>query len=176
MSKDVSFFNFSVNKILSSDQSVLEQARIRMLYYGFWIVFVAVGGLLVSVYFQHQVILTITAAIVLVLLVCLFKYFTYKPNWQQISHSLLIMATLVNLNNVFIILQKVDIITVQVILLVILFGFYMFGQAWGLFYSLLNIIPVLAFLVLDYNENYFIPFRPKQLINQPSLSVCLPTF
>jgi len=44
MSKEVSFFNFSVNKILSGDQSVLDQARIRLLYYGFWIVFVAVGG------------------------------------------------------------------------------------------------------------------------------------
>jgi len=66
MSKDVSFFNFSINKILSSDQSVLDQARIRLLYYGFLIVFVAVGGLLISVYFQHQVILTITAGLVVV--------------------------------------------------------------------------------------------------------------
>src|SRR5580693_4364326 len=127
MSKDLSFFNFSINKILSSDQSVLDQARIRLLYYGFLIVFVAVGGLLISVYFQHQVILTITAAFVLFLTIILFKYLTFRPQWQQISHSLLIMATLVNLNNVYIVLQKVDIITVQVILLVILFSFYMFG-------------------------------------------------
>jgi len=49
MSKDISFFNFSIKNILTDDQSVLDQARIRLLYYGFWIVFVAVAGLLVSV-------------------------------------------------------------------------------------------------------------------------------
>ena len=114
MSKEVRFFNLSINKILSPDQSILEQARIRLLYYGFLIIFVAVGGLLISVYFQHQVILTISAGIVLFLLISLFKYFTYKPNWQQISHALLIMATLVNLNNVYVVMQKVDIITIYI--------------------------------------------------------------
>jgi signal transduction histidine kinase len=172
MSKEASFFNFSVNKILSPDQSILEQARIRLLYYGFLIVFVAVGGLLISVYFQHQVILTISAGIVLFLLIGLFKYFTYKPNWQQISHALLIMATLVNLNNVYIVMQKVDIITIQVILLAILFSFYMLGQAWGLFYSLFNLIPVLVFLVIGYNQSYFIPFKPE-VVDQSTIIISL---
>jgi signal transduction histidine kinase/ActR/RegA family two-component response regulator len=172
MSKDVSFFNFSINKILSSDQSILDQARIRLLYYSFMIVFVAVGGLFISVYFQHQVILTITSGIVLALMILLFKYLTYRPNWRQISHASLIMATLVNLNNVYIVMQKVDVITVQVILLVILFSFYMLGQAWGLFYSLLNIIPILVFLVLEYNDNYFIPLRPET-VDQSTVIISL---
>jgi signal transduction histidine kinase/ActR/RegA family two-component response regulator len=172
MNKDISFFNFSISKILSSNQSILDQARIRLLYYGFWIVFVAAGGLLINVYFQHQFILTITAGIVMVLLICLFKYLTYRPNWRQISHSLLILATLVNLNNVYIVMQKVDIITVQVILLVILFSFYMLGQAWGLFYSLLNLIPVLVFLVLGYDGNYFIPLRPET-VDQSTIIISL---
>ena len=172
MNKDISFFNFSISKILSSNQSILDQARIRLLYYGFWIVFVAAGGLLINVYFQHQFILTITAGIVMVLLICLFKYLTYRPNWRQISHSLLILSTLVNLNNVYIVMQKVDIITVQVILLVILFSFYMLGQAWGLFYSLLNLIPVLVFLVLGYDGNYFIPLRPET-VDQSTIIISL---
>ncbi len=163
MCKKVGFFNFSINNILSKDQPILDQARIRLLYYGFFIVFVAVAGLLVSVYFQRQVLLTITAGLLLFCVVVLFKYLTYRPHWRQISHTLLVIATVINLNNVFVALQKVDIITIQVILLVILFSFYMLGQSWGLFYSLLNLIPVLVFLVLDYNENYFIALRPEQV-------------
>ncbi len=163
MSKDLNFFNLSISKILTGEQSILDQARIRLLYYGLWIVFVAVSGLLVSVYFQHQVILTITAVIVLVLLVALFKYLTYRPNWQQVSHALLVMATLVNLNNVFVVFQKVDIITVQVVLLVILFSYYMFGQGWGLFYSLVNLIPVLVFLVWDNTSGYGLPMEPEKV-------------
>jgi signal transduction histidine kinase len=163
MSKEAGFFNFSIKKILSTDQSIFEQARIRLLYYGFWIVFIAVGGLFVSVYFQHKEVLTITAGIVLVCVICLFKYLTYRPNWRQISHSLLIMATLVNLNNVFITMQSVDIVTVQVILLTILFSYYMLGQRWGLFYSLVNLIPVLFFLFLEYFGDYFISLKPEQV-------------
>jgi len=169
MNRNTSFFNLSINKILSSEQSILDQARIRLLYYGFLIVFVAVGGLLISVYFQHQVVLTITAAFVLVLVTALFKYLTYRPNWQQISHALLIMATFVNLNNVYVTMQKVDIITVQVILLVILFSFYMLGQTWGLLYSLVNIIP---FLVWEYIGNYSIPFNPEK-VDQSTIIISL---
>ena len=163
MSREVSFFNFSIRNILSNDQPVLDQARIRLLYYGFWIVFVAVGGLLINVYLQHQPLLTITAGIVLVLVVCLFKYLTYQPHWREISHASLILATLININNVFVVIQNVDIVTIQIILLAIMFSFYMLGQGWGLFYSLLNLVPVLVFLILEYNENYFIALRPEKV-------------
>ena len=163
MSKILSFFNFSITKIINPHQSLLDQARIRLLYYGFWLVLVAVSGLWVSVYFQHQDLLTATATILFVCIVFLFKYLTYKPHWRQISHALLILATLVNLNNVFVALQKVDIITIQIILLVILFSYYMLGQRWGLFYSLTNLIPVLGFLIWNYYDGYYIPFKPEKV-------------
>jgi two-component system, sensor histidine kinase len=163
MSRDVSFFNFSIGKILSKDQSILDQARIRLLYYGFWLVAVATAGLFINVYLQHQVLLSITAGILFVSIAVLFKYLTYKPHWRQISHALLVVATLINLNNVFIALQNVDIITIQVILLIILFSFYMLGQSWGLFYTLLNLIPVMAFMVMEYNASYFIALRPEKV-------------
>ncbi|TWJ04557.1 signal transduction histidine kinase [Mucilaginibacter frigoritolerans] len=163
MSREVNFFNFSISKILSKDQSILDQARIRLLYYGFWIVAVATAGLFINVYFQHQVLLSITAGILFVSVAVLFKYLTYKPQWRPISHALLVIATLINLNNVFIALQNVDIITVQIILLIILFSFYMLGQTWGLVYTLLNLIPVLAFMVMEYNTSYFIALRPEKV-------------
>jgi len=163
MNRKVSFFNFSLNNILSKDQSLLDQARIRLLYYGFWIVGVAVFGLFISVYFQRQALLTMTAGILLVSLLVLFKYLTFRPNWRQISHTLLIIATIVNLNNVFIAMQKVDIIAVQAILLVILFSFYMLGQRWGMVYSLLNLVPVMVFLVISYYGNYSITLHPESV-------------
>ncbi|SHN12729.1 ATP-binding protein [Mucilaginibacter sp. OK098] len=163
MSKDAGFFNFSINKIISNDQSILDQARIRLLYYGFYIVFVAVAGLFLSVYLQHLPLLTAMAGIVLLCVVVLFKYLTYKPQWRHISHALLAIATLINLSNVFVVIQKVDIITIQVILLVVIFSYYMLGNGWGLFYSLLNILPVMVFYVLEYNESYFIPLRPESI-------------
>ncbi|HVW97820.1 MAG TPA: response regulator [Mucilaginibacter sp.] len=163
MSKDAGFLNFSLSNILSGDQSVLDQARIRLLYYGFYILFVAVFGLFISVYFQHLTILATSAGVVLFCIVALFKYLTYRPEWRQVSHALLVIGTLVNLSNVFIIIQKVDIITIQVIMLTVLFSYYMLGQRWGLIYSLINIIPVLVFYLIDYNLSYFISLRPESV-------------
>ena len=163
MSKDAGFFNFSIRNIISTDQSILDQARIRLLYYGFYIVFVAVAGLFFSVYLQHLTLLTTMSGIVLLSTVVLFKYLTYRPQWRYISHALLVIATLINLINVFVVIQKVDIITIQIILLVVIFSYYMLGNGWGLFYSLLNIIPVMVFYVMEYNESYFIPLRPESI-------------
>ena len=91
---------------------------------------------------------------------------------REISHSLLVITTLVNLNNVFIGLQKVDIVTIQVILLVILFSFYMLGHGWGLFYSLFNLIPVLIFLLLEYNRTYFILLKPE-VVDQSTIIISI---
>jgi len=163
MNRDVSFFNFSINKILSKDQSPLDKARIRLLYYGFWIAGIAVIGLFISVYFQRQTLLSMTSGLLVLSFLVLFKYLTYRPNWKQISHIMLIIGSVININTVFIALQKVDIITVQVLLLIVLFSYYMLGQSWGLFYSLLNLAPLLVFLVISYNSGYFIALRPETI-------------
>jgi signal transduction histidine kinase/CheY-like chemotaxis protein len=158
----VSFFNLSINKILSREQSILDQARIRLLYYGLLLAIVGLGALFLSVYMQNLPVMVLTTGIVLAYLTALFKYLTYKPHWLTISHLLVGIGTLVNLATVFIILQDVNIITVQIIILVIVFSFYMLGQNWGIFYSLLNLLPVLIFMVMQYDHRYFINFKPEK--------------
>jgi signal transduction histidine kinase len=70
---------------------------------------------------------------------------------------------MVNLSDVFITLQNVNIITAQITFLIIVFSFYMLGQTCGLFYSLVNLIPILIFLVLEYDNDYFIGLKPKEM-------------
>ncbi len=163
MNKDVGFFNFSVNKILTKEQSILDQARIRLLYYGLLLAIVGVMGLVINIYLDHQYVLAFTSSILFLSLVILFKYFTFRPRWAIISHILLVLATMVNLCSVFITIQKVDIITAQILLLIVIFSFYMLGQVSGMFYSLVNLIPVLLFQILEYDNNYFIGVKPMVL-------------
>lgn len=173
MNKDVRFFNFSVNKILTKDQTTLDQARIRLLYYSLWLAIMAVGAVLINLYIEHRLILTFSTTILFVSLLILFKYLTFRPRWGIISHILLVLATMVNLTNVFITLQNVDIITAQIIFLIIVFSFYMLGQTCGLFYSLINLIPVLIFLVLMFNSTYVISLKPKVVDESTKIiSIC----
>ena len=158
----MNFFNFSVTKILRRDLSILDQARIRLLYYGLLLAIVGLSALFLSVYMQNLKVMTITCSTVLITLLALFKYLTYKPHWHTISHLLLVIGTMVNMATVFVILQDVNIITIQLIILVIVFSFYMLGQNWGMFYSLLNLLPILIFMVMQYDHNYFIDFKPEK--------------
>jgi signal transduction histidine kinase/ActR/RegA family two-component response regulator len=171
-SKSAGFFNFSINNIISDDDSILDQARIRLLYYGLGIVFIALAALLSNIYYQHQPILTATASILLVLSLIFFKYLTYKAEWRIVSHGLLILATLLNLGDVFVTLQNVNIITIQMVILIIIFSFYMLGQTYGLFYSIVNLIPVLIFLVIQYNSNYVIGLKPEQ-VDQSTIIIAI---
>lgn len=158
----MSFFNFSITKILTGNLSILDKARIRLLYYGSLLAIVGVGTLFLNVYLQGLQVMTTTSLLVLVSIIALFKYLTFKPQWRTISHMLLVLGTLLNLATVFIILQKVDIVTIQIIILIIVFSFYMLGQSWGMFYSLLNLLAVLVFMVITYDHNYFIDFKPER--------------
>jgi signal transduction histidine kinase/CheY-like chemotaxis protein len=158
----VNFFNFSVGKILSRELSILDQARIRLLYYGLLLAAVGLCALFLNVYLQNLRVMTMTTITALVAVLALFKYLTYKPHWHTISHLLVVIGTVVNMATVFVILQDVNIITIQLIILIIVFSFYMLGQNWGMFYSLLNLLPVLIFMVMQYDHNYFINFKPEK--------------
>ena len=172
MSNKVSFFNLSIYKILSKEQSFLDQARIRLLYYGFFLIFVALGALYLSVYFQNQKMLAYTALFLMGSVIVLFKYLTWRPDWRGAAHALLIVGTLVNSSLVYASMQTVNIITVQVIIIVIAFSYYMLGQQWGLIYSLLNTIPVLIFMIIEYNSGYVIGIKPNK-IDQSTIIISL---
>ncbi|RYU90047.1 response regulator [Mucilaginibacter terrigena] len=167
------FFNFSINKILTREQSILDQARIRLLYYGFLLAIVGIGALFLSVYLQNLRVMSLTSGVTLLVVLALFKYLTYKPHWRTISHMLLVIGTLLNLATVFIILQDVNIITIQIIILVIVFSFYMLGQNWGMFFSLLNLLPVLIFMVMQYDHNYYIDFFKPEKADQSTTIIAI---
>jgi signal transduction histidine kinase/CheY-like chemotaxis protein len=162
MREKIRFLNFSINKILSDDLSILDNARIRLLYYGLALSFFTLAVLLADVLYQHHLVLSITTALLLFTSVVLFKFLTYKPRWIVISHLILIVGSLVNIINIYISVQNVDIVTIEVIIMVMMFSFYMLGRRLGVLYSLLNVTPVLNLLLLQYNNSYIIDLKPEK--------------
>jgi signal transduction histidine kinase/ActR/RegA family two-component response regulator len=163
MSIEAGFFNLSIKNILSDEQSMLTQARIRLLYYGLFLVFFSVGAILFSVLFTDQPSLVAMAGGIMIITACLFKYLTWRGDWKLVAHTLLILATLINLADAFLIFQKVDILSIQLVLMIIIFSFYMLGQNWGLLYSLANLLPVMLFMIYTYNNIFIISVRPQHL-------------
>jgi signal transduction histidine kinase/ActR/RegA family two-component response regulator len=162
MNSEISFFNFSVSKITSKDELSLDNGRIRLLYYGLVLAIYVLCVLQVNLYYKHLPMLSATNGVMLLSAIILFKALTYRPNWKAIAHIALIIGTLVNLVDVLVILQSFGNVGIGAIIIIVLFSFYMFGQKWGAFYSLLNLIPVIAFVVLQYNGIYFINITPEK--------------
>jgi signal transduction histidine kinase/CheY-like chemotaxis protein len=163
MNKKVRFFNLSLDKILSKDLSILDNARLRLLYYGLALAFFTLFVILADVLYQRHIILSITTGIMFLASAVLFKFLTYKPRWMLIAHLILIVATIINIIDVFIAIQNVDVVTVEIIIMIMLFSFYMLGKKAGLIYSLLNIVPVLTLALLQYSNNYVPPFKPEKV-------------
>lgn len=169
MSKKIGFFNLSLRKVLSEDLSILDSARLRMLYYGLALSFFTLFVILADVLYQHHTILTITTGMMFVASAVLFKFLTFRPRWTLISHLILIVGTLANVVDIYIAIQNVDVVTVEVMIMILLFSFYMLGQKAGMIYSMLNVVPVLTLALLQFNNDYVLPFKPEKVDQTTSI-------
>jgi len=166
------FFNFSLNKILSKDYSILDNARIRLLYYGLIISFLSLTALIGNIYFQNAPLLITTNCVLLACTIILFKALTYRPNWHAISHIILVAGTIINVFDVYVSLQNVDAVTMEIVIMIMLFSFYMLGQKVGLLYSALNVVPVVIFMVLQFSNAYVLNQKPEK-VEQSTIILCL---
>jgi signal transduction histidine kinase/ActR/RegA family two-component response regulator len=163
MAKKAHFLNLSINNILSDDLSILDSARLRLLYYGLVLSFFTLAVLVADVVYQQQTIIVYITGSLLATTAILFKYLTYKPKWMVISHIILVICTIANVAGIYLIVQDVDIVTVEIVLMILLFSFYMLGQKVGFLYSLINIIPVGLLLILKYKNAYVIDLKPEKV-------------
>ncbi|MFD0748703.1 ATP-binding protein [Mucilaginibacter calamicampi] len=176
MSNTASFFNFSINRILSGKQSTLDTARIKLLYYGLALSFFTSLTLFFEVLNNRYFLIGIITGTLTVLSALLFKYLTYRPHYRTISHIALIVGTFAYLVNIYVAKQGVDAVSVSVIVLIMLFSFNMLGQKMGYVYSALNIVPTLLLLLLQNGNSFLITLKPEKVDESTfiiSLSACL---
>ncbi|QQL48427.1 ATP-binding protein [Mucilaginibacter ginkgonis] len=173
MATKAGLFNFSLKKIINPHQSVLDQARVSLLYYALIFSFFAFSATTVVLFLQSQKgdysYLLYVGILINLIFAVLFKYLTATGDWKSVSHVLLIVVTAFNISNLYIISQVVDIVCIQLILIVILASFYTVGQRYGMFYSMINLVPTMAFMVLRYMHMYLIPIKPEAI--NPSITI-----
>jgi len=170
--RGISFFNLSIKNILSASDPILDQARIRLIYYGLILSFIGVLAILPNVFSLHQSMQFSLSVILLVIFAILFKYFTFIPDWVTVSHALLVTGTAFVVFSVYFLFQNVNIIVIQLILLIILFGYYMLGVRWGTVYSLCNLFPILGFLVYDDANQMLTKLKPET-VDGYTMIVCV---
>jgi signal transduction histidine kinase/ActR/RegA family two-component response regulator len=98
-------------------------------------------------------------------IIFLFIINKYTSAWCTLAHISIIFITLSVYSNLSLYVQNINVATLQFIWLGCVFGFYMLGLKWGWFYAFINILPVLAYHIIDHH-NFFLIGSGPQKINQ----------
>lgn len=74
-----------------------------------------------------------------------------KVPWKKVGHYFIFCLTCFIWSNLILLKDGINIVTVQYVMMIVTGGYYILGSGWGLFYSLLNTLPlVLLFTVQQF--------------------------
>jgi signal transduction histidine kinase/ActR/RegA family two-component response regulator len=147
MKDQLSFFNFSVKKVLNLEPDSLKRAKYRIILTV--IAFSMLKSIIVLPFFIHdeQHLQLLRTIIIIVALLTFVKVLLYRPSSLLIiSHIMLCMGLTIVWTNLLIFVQAINIFTVQSIFLTILASFYLIGGIRATFYSIMAILPIIYYL------------------------------
>lgn len=147
--KIISFFTGLNQSIQKGAKDPIVKARINILFY-LMIITVFFGMLLTVVYIINGPPLQLIRIVVLMLALIyglrqLILYSNYKPS----AHISLMIVNMLIWTNIFLVANAISIVTVQYILLSSTISFYFLNARWGIFYSLLSLMPVFLYFSIN---------------------------
>lgn len=148
MEKQLSFFNFSVAKVLAQEPDSFKRAKIKIALT--LLVFSCTKAIIVIpvALHQHQHLQFIRAILIILLLFSLAKTLLYRPALiNAISHVMIVAGLAIIWSNVFLYVQHINIFTVQMIFMTILVSYYIIGGIWAGIYTMFTLLPVIVYMV-----------------------------
>jgi signal transduction histidine kinase/CheY-like chemotaxis protein len=150
MNKKLSFFNWSLSKLLDTEPDSLMRSRIRILYA--ILIFALIKSLIVlpAAFYAGQDIQVIRTLVFLFVFMGLFKMLLVNKNYAiRIGVLLIWLAMCLVWSNAFITAQEINIVTIQTVVMIVLSSFYLLNWKWGLINSLLSISPIILLLLVN---------------------------
>ncbi|MHB1178195.1 MAG: ATP-binding protein [Daejeonella sp.] len=149
MDQKLSFFNWSLKKLLDTEPDNFNKARITILFTIIVFSFVKLMVVIPAVYYAGQDFQLIRSSLLLILFIVFLKVLLFsRRSTTTIGTIIIWIGLLLTWTNLFITAQTINIITLQVVFMTILSGFYLLDWRWGLIYSFLGFIPIVILLVI----------------------------
>jgi len=151
MQSGIPFFNWSLKKLLTEETDVLLKSKYKIVFIFFILFFIkGLVALLTAVYFQ-QGFHIVRASLFLIICLLLFKSMLNKTiSFNAIVHTLITCILIVICTNIFMTAKSINIITLQFVFTLILSSFYILNSRFGIFYSILSIVPIIVSLSIGY--------------------------
>jgi len=144
------FFNWSLKNLLSTISDPLEQSRVKILYTFLILSILKVLIVIPFAYHSKQLPQLKLALILLLAYTFLTKLLlSHKRYAVLISHFMILMGLVIVIFVLFGFAKTINIMAMQFMFMMILSGFYLLNRGFGVFYSILAVIPVILFMIIN---------------------------
>ncbi len=150
MPKKLKFLNWSLKNLLSTIPDPLEQSRVKILYTFLILSILKVLIVIPLAYHSNQLPQLKIAIILLLAYTFLTKLLlSHKRYAVLIAHFMILMGLIIVIFVLFGLAKTINIMAMQFMFMMILSGFYLLNRGFGVFYSILAIIPVVLFMIIN---------------------------
>ncbi len=149
MNKPLSFLNLSFRRALDSLPDSFIRARVRIIFT--IVIFALIKALVVLAYTANTQPRQLQRAVFAVVMYgLLMKIMLWRPEkFKAMAHGLLNLGLVLVWTNIFFYIHTVNLVTVQFVFMILLSGFYTLGLRWGMFYSMVACLPVVASMIFQ---------------------------
>ncbi len=144
------FFNWSLKNLLSTIADPLEQSRVKILF-TFLIFSILKVLIVIPLAYQSNQLPQFKIAIVLLIIYTFLTklLLSHRKYSVLISHIMIILGLVIVIFVLFGYAKTINIMAMQFMFMMILSGFYLLNRRFGIFYSILSVIPVFIFMIIN---------------------------
>ncbi len=151
------YFASHYDRVFNKEQDILDRTRVRILAVCL-LTFISLSGTLLTLFlFQEHNFLPIRMAIFLVLFLTGLALLLFRRPWSLAGHFFILCITAMIWSGILLFRQSVNVATAEMVMLVVSGGYYILGSKWGTFYSLINMAPIVGYVILDDYTNLSLP-------------------
>ena len=172
----VTRFRVKYTNLLKDTQIPLMQSRVRILTFGLLLLMGLTLIILLSSLVRAPLATIIRLLFLFVALSGSFYILIEKGKWYEAGHLMLIALCTLIWSNLVIYNFGINLVTFQVTLIIISASFYVLGKNWGIFYSLITVLPIVARLMFTRLQGGKVHITAAQLNSNPFMLALVVNF
>jgi len=134
------YIDKNIDQALSKDLDPLSNVRAKFLAYSLSVSLIVLVVTMPSFFMDGRYLLFFRSLLITFFQIGLIWVLLRTSKWKLVAHLACSMVALLIWSNLFVFLEGIKIISLQFMLLLIVMSYYLLGNKWGIFYSLVSIL------------------------------------
>lgn len=157
---NLSFIDWPVQKQLAGETNALNIARIKVLSLSLHLRLITTTILLVFYILENHAVQTKRIGLLMVVVILYYVVLRLGLKWKKAIHMAILIFLVIIWSNLFFYKEGFHVVTLQYVVIISIYAFYGLGNKWGLFYSLVAILPFFIYMYLEHQLGAAIPWGP----------------